>query len=256
MMVVVPKIAAISYLNTVPFVYGIKHSPDFKAELTLHTPPEVVDMFKHGKADIALLSCATVPALSSYEIISNYCIGATGPVRTVVLLSSVPVQRIKRIWVDTHSRTSVQLCGYLAANKWRITPEWFELSSLDILQSPQETDAFLLIGDKVFPYENIFKYSYDLAEEWINYTHLPFTFAVWVARKGTPYEIYDQFEKALTFGIERTYEAIMESPFAEEEYAYDYLTKNIDYLFDAKKHQALAKFWDYGLKIKPKVQPG
>ena len=44
--------------------------------------------------------------------------------------------------------------------------------------------------------------------------------------------------------------------YADCDYAYDYLTKNIDFLFDIQKHNALKKFWDYGLKIEPKVNPG
>ena len=57
-----------------------------------------------------------------------------------------------------------------------------------MLDTPQEGDAFLLIGDKVFDHEDEFIYSYDLAAEWREATGLPFAFAVWVARKGTPYE--------------------------------------------------------------------
>ena len=70
------------------------------------------------------------------------------------------------------------------------------------------------------------------------------------------YDVHDALERALTFGIEHTYESILESNYATCEYAYDYLTNNIDYLFDTQKHKALKKFWDFGLKIEPKVNPG
>ena len=124
------------------------------------------------------------------------------------------------------------------------------------MENPQPGDAYLIIGDKCFGYEGRFAYSYDLAEEWIAQTKLPFVFAVWVARKGLSYDVHDALERALTFGVEHTYEAILESEYATKEYAYDYLTCNIDYLFDTQKHKALKKFWDFGLKIEPKVNPG
>ncbi len=255
-MVIYPKITAISYLNTIPFIYGIRHEGNFRADLSLSTPADCVNSFIEGEADIALLSSAVVPSLKGAEIITDYCIGASGAVRTVVVVGNTPISKVRRIWLDSHSRTSVQLVGWLAANRWKIAPEWLLLDDYSLLDSPQEGDAFLLIGDKVFANEGRFAYSYDLAEEWKAQTHMPFAFAVWVGRKGLPYEIHDALQHALTFGIEHTYEAIVESPYADRPYAYDYLTRNIDYVFNADKHRALEKFWNCGLKITPKVNPG
>ena len=255
-MVIYPKIAAISYLNTIPFIYGIRHEGNFRADLSLSTPADCVKSFIEGEADIALLSSAVVPSLKGAEIITDYCIGASGAVRTVVVVCNTPIAKVRRIWLDSHSRTSVQLVGWLAANRWKIAPEWLLLDDYSLLDRPQEGDAFLLIGDKVFANEGRFAYSYDLAEEWKAQTHMPFAFAVWVGRKGLPYEIHDALQHALTFGIEHTYEAIAESPYADRPYAYDYLTRNIDYVFNADKHRALEKFWNCGLKITPKVNPG
>ena len=206
---------------------------------------------------MALVPAAVVPTLKGAEIITDYCIGAVGAVRTVVIVSNTPIQNVRRIWLDGHSRTSVQLAGYLAQNRWKISPEWISMEDYSVVEQPQEGDAFLLIGDKVFGYEGRFAYSYDLAQEWIEQTHLPFVFAVWVARKGVSYELYDSLQRALTFGIEHTYEAILESEeHREKPYAYEYLTQNIDFLFDEQKHKALKKFWDFGLKVQPKVNPG
>lgn len=61
----------------------------------------------------------------------------------------------------------------------------------------------------------------------------------------------------LTFGLEHTYEAILEAGFDKKPYdAYEYLTRNIDYIFDNQKRRALQKFWDSGLKVSPRVNPG
>ena len=252
----IPKITAVSYLNTIPFVYGLKHADNLRAELTLAPPADCARDFMEGRADIALLPAAVVPQLKDATIITDYCIGAVDAVRTVTVMSNHPISAVKRIWLDAHSRTSVQLCGYLAKNKWRISPEWLHMSDYSCVDNPEEGDAFLLIGDKVFANEGRFAYTYDLAEEWNKATKMPFTFAVWVARKGLSYDLHDELQAAFTFGVEHIYEAILESDYADKEYAYDYLTRNIDFLFDIQKHNALKKFWDYGLKIEPKVNPG
>ena len=255
-MAVNTKIIAVSYLNTIPFIYGLRHHADLGAELLLAPPAECYRKFLEGEADIALVPAAMVPSLPDAEIITDYCIGALDKVRTVVVVSNSPIEKVQRIYLDAHSKTSVQLCGYLAKKLWHVEPEWLAMSDYSLLEQPQEGDAFLLIGDKVFDNEGKFAYTYDLAEEWCKATKLPFTFAVWVARKGLSYELHDKLQEAFTFGMEHIYEAILESDYADREYAYEYLTENIDFLFDLQKHNALKKFWDYGLKIEPKVNPG
>ena len=255
-MAVNTKIIAVSYLNTIPFIYGLRHHSNLGADLLLAPPATCYQNFVEGKADIALMPVAMVPSLADAEIVTDYCIGAVGKVRTVVVVSNSPIAQVRRIFLDAHSKTSVQLCGYLAKNLWKIEPEWHAMEDYSLLDSAEQGDAFLLIGDKVFDNEGRFAYSYDLAEEWHKATKMPFTFAVWVARKGLSYEVRDELQAAFTYGMEHIYEAILESGYAEREYAYEYLTENIDFLFDIQKHNALKKFWDYGLKVEPKVNPG
>ena len=254
-MAIIPTITAVSYLNTIPFVYGLKHADNLRADLLLAPPAECAKNYIEGKADIALLPAAVVPELKQTNIITDYCIGAVGAVRTVTVMSNTPIGRVKRIWLDAHSRTSVQLCGYLAKHKWHIEPEWLHMTDYTIEDSAQEGDAFLLIGDKVFGYEGMFRYVYDLAIEWHEITKLPFAFAVWVARKGVPYEVTDELQRALTFGVEHIWEAVTESNYMGKDNgitAYDYLTRNIDFILDEEKHKALKKFWDAGIRIVPR----
>lgn len=254
-MVIIPTITAVSYLNTIPFVYGIKHADNLRANLLLAPPADCARNYIEGRADIALLPSAVVPQLTQTDIITDYCIGAVGAVRTVTIMSDVPIEKVKRIWLDSHSRTSVQLCGYLAEHKWHIAPEWLHLDDYNRVECHTPEEAFLLIGDKVFNYENRFRYVYDLAVEWRSVTSLPFAFAVWVARKGVSYEVRDALQHALTFGVEHIWEAITESDYMGNDggiTAYEYLTRNIDFILDEEKHRALKKFWDAGLRVVPR----
>ena len=88
-MAIIPKITAVSYLNTIPFVYGLKHADNLRADITLAPPAECARNYMEGKADIALLPAAVVPELADANIITDYCIGAVGPVRTVTVIFSV-----------------------------------------------------------------------------------------------------------------------------------------------------------------------
>ena len=257
MMVIVPRIAAVSYLNTIPFIYGIGHEGNLRAELLLSPPAVCAKNFAEHKADIALVPAAAVPSLADAEIVTEYCIGAAGPVRTVVLLSGEPIETVRRVFLDAHSLTSVQLAGYLLAKHWKVSPEYYTMEDYAQLDHALPGDAFLLIGDKVFDYEGRFAYSYDLAAEWKKATRRPFAFAVWIARKGVDPDLTEGLQHALTFGIEHTYEAVLEYGFDRKPYdAYGYLTQNIDYIFDNQKHKALQKFWNSGIKVSPRANPG
>ena len=131
-----------------------------------------------------------------------------------------------------------------------------EHNAADACFSRKEGDAFVLIGDKVFDNEDRFANTWDLAEEWQRHTKLPFVFAVWVARKSVSAETLAALEDALTLGVERVYESILESDYADRPYAYEYLTRNIDYFFDEQKRRGLQKFWDEGLKATLRTNPG
>ncbi len=256
-MAIIPKIAAVSYLNTIPFIYGIEHGGNLTAELMLLPPNQCTQKYLDAEVDIALLPSVVVPTLTDAEIVTDFCIGAEGEVRSVVIVSDDPIEEVTTIYLDTHSQTSVQLAGYLAQNYWNIVPEWRVLEDYDHLNHPKDGEAFLLIGDKVFEHEGEFEYSYDLAEAWVDATALPFAFAVWVARKGTPVETIEALNAALEYGVEHTYEAILEyRADGSEVESHEYLTRNIDFLLDGAKRQALDKFWHSGIRIEPKRNPG
>jgi len=238
------NIAAVSYLNTIPFLYGIRHSDGLSANLLLSPPSGCADAFDDRRADVALIPVGALPRIKEkdYNIVTTWCIGADGPVRTVVVMSDSPLNRIKRVWLDSHSNTSVELARHLARHHWKISPEWADLSDYSVVDNPAEGDAFVLIGDKVFEREGQFRNTWDLAVEWRAHTGLPFVFAVWVARESVPAETIDTLEDALTLGVERVYEAILESEYADRPYAYEYLTRNIDYQLDGAKRRGLQKF--------------
>jgi chorismate dehydratase len=252
------SVAAVSYLNTIPFLYGLRHSDELAVDFVLSPPAGCTEAFNSRRADVALVPVGGLPAITEpdFDIVTPWCIGADGPVRTVVMISPSPLKAIRRVWLDSHSNTSVALARLLAARHWHIAPEWLPLDDYSRLDAPDPGDAFVLIGDKVFEHEGRFAHSRDLAEEWEKYTRLPFVFAVWVARKSVSGEIVGALESALTLGVERVWEAILESEYADRPYAYEYLTRNIDYFFDEQKRLALQRFLDEGLKATLHANPG
>ncbi len=251
------SIAAVSYLNTIPFIYGINHRENnLCADILLAHPSKCSALFIDKKCDIALVPVAAALGLSHKRILGRFCIGASKPVRTVALLSNSPLDQISKIYLDPHSQTSVLLVKILASECWNISPIWLDIDNFAQINPQEANAAWVLIGDKVFDYEDKFEYNYDLAEHWQKATSLPFTFAVWVAREGLSQEYSSQLEDALSYGTENIPSAISESIYSDKSYALDYLTNNIDYIFDDQKKKAMELFWEKGMRIDPLINPG
>ncbi len=243
------RIAAVSYLNTVPFIYGIRRAGnDLRADLLLTPPAGCVDNIAAAKAEIALIPVAGIAGIPDIEIIGNHCIGAHESVRTVVLVSASPIEEIHTVYLDPHSRTSVALVRVLADEYWNIRPEWRPLTDFSEVK-PEKGVGYTLIGDKVFGYEPLFPYNYDLAGAWHAWTGLPFVFAAWVARRGVDPAIAGALEKALDYGVNHI-EAAVTADLVERQRGIDhhtavrYLTGNIDYRLDDPKRQSMQLFFE------------
>ena len=250
------KIAAVSYLNTVPFIYGIEYAKTLHTTLLLHTPSHCAELFKCGEVDIALVPVGSLCDIGDYKIITSFCIGASANVRTVTIMSNSPITNVKTLWLDSHSRSSALLAKILCEEYWSVCPEYKYLDDYSVVDAPNPDDAFLLIGDKVFDYEKKFSYSYDLANEWQQKTNLPFVFAVWVARKKITDDDIAKLQEALSYGVEHIKDAITYFDCDTKGYEYEYLTENIDFIFDEQKQIALDLFWTKGLKFRKQINPG
>ena len=251
------KVSCVSFLNSRPFIYGLQNDAINKdIELSLDIPSACADKLKSGEVDIGLVPVILIPELKDPHIISDYCIGADGKVETVLLFSNVPLEKIETIELDPQSRTSVMLARILAANFWKIQPEWLGIAGEP---QPSENDrtAYVLIGDKTFNLKGKFRYEFDLAEEWKKFTTgtahaagLPFVFACWVANRQLPEDFLRKFNEALQYGLDHRQDLIPEfaSSFPRAD-VHDYLFNKISYSLDQEKRSGMHLFLDYAGEI-------
>ena len=240
------KVTAVSYLNTKPFLYGIFQSPvQLQIELSLDIPSVCAEKLLSGEADLGLVPVAVIPSLSTPRIISDYCIGAVGKVATVCIFSNCPIDQLKRVYLDYHSRTSVELAKILLKKYWKVTPELFHKSNV-VAQDIDAHSAALVIGDKSIGWANQYPYVYDLGEAWMNFTGLPFVFAAWVSNKELPAPFLQSFNQALKTGLAHIPELIYLLPTPQAGFDLkEYYTHFISYDLDAPKKQAMEKFLEY-----------
>ncbi len=235
------KVAAVSYLNTKPLLYGIERSKVFdRIEMVVNYPSQLARSLQEGSIDLALLPVAAMPGIAGAEIISDYGIAADGNVVSVALFSQVPLHEIKSVYLDYQSRTSVKLAEVLLKNHWKLDVELVPATEhyIDYING---ANAGVIIGDRALKQLNSFEYIYDLSAAWKEYTGLDFTFAAWVANKKLPVDFIAEFNEANAAGLQHIEEVILENPFP----FYDlrtYYTENICYRLDEKKVAGMRKF--------------
>ena len=247
------RISAVKYANTYPFMYGLKESGfDKKVILETDHPAECAAKLMNGKVDIGLIPVAVLPLIKDYNIISDYCIGSNGNVRTVLLLSNCRFEEIGSIYLDYRSRSSVTLSKVLAKNFWNREFRWMNTSKGFDFRNIGLTDAVVLIGDQCFEYEKSYRYRIDLSREWKEFSGLPFVFACWTANRTLENEFIKEFNMALQSGvknIDRVVEKIGNTGSITGDVLKRYLTEDIDYEFNDEKKKGLELFLDLISKL-------
>jgi len=253
------KISAVSYINTWPMIYGLSQ-PNAKEEFTLLTdvPSGCARLLKSGEALAGLVPAGSWIDYPDFFPITSYGICADGTVRTVLLVSEVPLSQIRRIQLDSHSRTSVALVQILAKKYWKIKPEYVPFRDCISTCDVEGTTAAVVIGDKAFEFQDKLPYIYDLAAEWKAFTGLPFVFALWLASPNFPKDKIEALNNALAYGVAHTSDAInLYSPNMvnklDYEDLYHYLTVNIQYKINDEYTKALDLFMSYLRELKDEL---
>jgi chorismate dehydratase len=237
------RVGAVSYLNTKPLLYGLQHHGIYESiELIEDYPANLAKALHDNTIDIGLVPVAVIPSLAESHIISNYCIGATGPVASVCIFSQVPMESITSVYLDYQSKTSVNLARILLKEYWKQDIQLLEAPSnfMDLIEG---TTAAVIIGDRALDKYNSYAYRYDLAEAWINYTGKPFVFATWVANKPIDEVFIANFNEANGLGL-KNIDTVVDI-LSRTNNSYDlltYFTKNISYNLDAAKKEGMAQF--------------
>lgn len=236
------RIALVEYLNTLPFYEGMRLTGlDQEMEVHRVVPAECARLFKQNEVDISLCPIGALDEIGEYKIIGDYCIGADGPVNTVMLMSNIPLEEIRTVKLDSHSRTSNLLVQILARHYWKKEWSYYDKENGVI------PDASVMIGDKVFKQKENFKYQYDLALAWKELTGLPMVFAVWIAKPGMADEPAQRINESFKAGM--TYVKDPDSTLPS--WQVNYLTQFISYPLDDHKKKALILFNTWKKELHP-----
>jgi len=247
------RVTAVSYLNTKPLLYGLLGSPVAEQiDLQLDIPSRCAAKLESGEADVGLVPVAIIPQLNQPRIISDYCIGTVGAVKTVAIFADQPLAKLERIYLDFHSRTSVELARILLEEHWNLHPELIPARE-GFKDHIGGTTGAVVIGDRTIGLEKKHPFVYDLGQAWMDFTGLPFVFAAWVSNQDLPAKFLRAFNEALESGVKRVPELMYILPSPDPSFDLEeYYTRHISYRLDYSKRMALTRFLQY---LQPTLQP-
>ena len=244
---------AVSYLNTVPLVWGMIHGSErdlFDLEFAL--PVECADRLASGAADIGIVPVAALLD-QDLAIFRGAGIACRGPVRSILLISKQPFRNIRKLAVDSSSRSSVMLARIILSEAYGATPDLISMppefgSMLDL------ADAALIIGDPALRLDPIALWEQgfhvaDLGEEWWKLTGFPMVFAVWAGRSHVWTEERERaFISSCRYGMTHIDDIVAAEHAARgvsAELAKSYLTRHIVFELGDAEYEGMQCYLDH-----------
>jgi len=258
------RISVISYLNTAPLMWDFEHGNAGSAfEISYTVPSQCAAALAAGTADIGIIPVAAYTTVPGLVVLPGVAIASRRAVRSILLVSKVPLENIRTVATDTSSLTSVALLKVLFAKFWGGDPLFHSMSPL-LEEMLKAHDAALLIGDPALRVDRSRYITYDLAEEWIRHTGRPFVFAFWAVRqealKQCELDLAAVFQQSRDRGLVPENLAQIAKTWSpklslSEEGVREYLTRNIHFTLDEECLDGLRLFYAHAHRyaILPRV---
>lgn len=143
-----PRVGHIQFLNCLPLYWGLVRSGALlDVELVKDTPDRLNDALVRGDLDVGPISLVEyLRHADELVLLPDLAVGSDGAVLSVVLVTSVPLDRITSVALGSTSRTSVLLARMLLERRVGVRPTYVTMPP-DLPMMLREADAAVLIGD-------------------------------------------------------------------------------------------------------------
>jgi len=271
------RISIVEFLNTAPLVWGFTDGPlAGKYDLLFAVPSQCAEDLRAGRADVGIIPSIEYQRMDDVVALPGMAIASKQEVRSLLVVSKVPIEMAKSFALDTNSRSTVGLARILSRRHWNIGPEFIDMPP-DPDKMLARADAALIIGDPALrlriavdalqakvpgtdgccccggddeqPIKGVETlFVYDVVQQWREMTGLPSVLAIWVARRGvvSP-EMVADFQASREYGLGRIGEIAegaalkLELPPRELE---RYLTENIHFSLDEENLAGLRRYYE------------
>lgn len=244
-----PYVAASSYLNAAPLCYSFirGEQQDRCSFLSDAAPARCSELLAEGRADAALIPVIEYQRVPGLLVAPGACVASKSKVRSVLLASRVPIDRIKSVALDRSSRTSAGLVQIILSRFYGLNASYRQ-SAPNLADMLETSEAALIIGDPAMLIDRTGLHVYDLAEEWRQHTGLAFVFAFWAIRANSSAwrESRVDFAAAKTEGLAHASELAQiysDSLGLPSDDLYSYLTESISYDLDEESLRGLRLYY-------------
>lgn len=167
------KLGIIDYINVLPVTYALETGKvPFGGEIVKGVPSDLNKRFASGELDASFIS--SIEFARTGGVLGEHCIASHGEVKSVLLLSFVPISKIRAIRLTKESATSVVLLKILMRNAFGINPAYTDGTA----------DAELVIGDSALQKTRSHDYLLDLGKAWSEFSREPMVFGVFAFKRG------------------------------------------------------------------------
>jgi chorismate dehydratase len=240
------KVARIPYLSCEPFYFEMERRG---VELYDMAPSAVAGAVARGEIDAGPMPLVdSLHMDEQFRFLSGFCLATVRRASSVALHSKRPIHELTgaHIGIPGEAATSALLLKVLLTLKHHVQPAAYV--------TPEDaSDAFLLIGSEglrqrygVWDYPH----TYDLGEEWAQWTGLPFVFARWVVRQALDRKEVASLEDALYTGMQDWADGLFRAAEGRENvlmHPRDILeyTQGIRYFLGVPEQRAIERFKHY-----------
>ena len=248
------RLGAVSYLNARPLTWALDRSPD-RWQIRYDFPSVCSALLRAGDVDLGLVPSIDYLDAPDYRLVPGIGIGSRGPVASVALFTRKPIDAVRRIALDTSSRTSVALVKVLCRHRFDIDPA-FVPHGPDLDAMTRAADAALLIGDPALEADAaaLGLQKIDLGAEWTAMTGLPFVYAAWTGRPGvisaSDVRLLQEAQAEGARSIDAIAAEYARGDAARTARAAAYLRDNVKYGLGAEEITGLQTFLDYAADVK------
>ena len=186
----IPRLGHIAFLNVLPLTYALAHGAAQGLDILRASPAQLNGRLEAKNLDVSGVSSITYARhADDLLVLPDVCIASDGDVRSVLLVSRVPAEKIgnARVLLSDKSASSHALLKIILRRAYDAAPQYEARALVPSDPVPEGAAAALFIGDDALelyhhPPEGI--YIYDLAYEWKRMTGARMVFGIWAAARA------------------------------------------------------------------------
>ena len=235
-------VSVVDFVNAWPVTWGFLRGAIEGFLPITDVPSACADRLARGEVQAGIIPAIEAARIPGVRIVRGVGIAAWERVRSVLLVSRVPFERVRSVALDTSSRSSAAMTRILLADLYGASPEYHRAVP-ELPRMLASADAALLIGDPALTADISGLRVLDLAEGWRRLTGLPLVTAVWAVRRDVAPEPFLWSRDYARPRIREIVEAAVERTGLDRRLLTEYFEMNLHYDFDAEDERGLAEFY-------------